>query len=186
MDLTTNVNSAEVVSDTEAKEIMPGIYQVVYPPMANMTLERIVVSNPAIIEILKMTHITKAEQEAAVDALVARTLDWYNLSTEVQFAKIKSVLTMESVIEYLRSIETLRAQCDVLEVGVDPEGSIVVEAYYTTMNREQRRAAEAAMSDADKTKLEEATNMFGVFNEDNKLIDLAKAKLEKLAKAKGK
>lgn len=172
--------------EAKNKEMIPGIYIVEYPKMANMTMERIVVSNPAIIEILKIVKLSKEEQEKAVDDLVSRTPDWYDLDNEVQVAKIKSVLTMESVLEYLRSIETIRPQIDIVEVGVDPEGSVVIEAYYTNMNREQRRAMEQGMKEGDKAKLAEAVNQFDLFNEKNNIIDLAKAKLERMAKAKGK
>lgn len=167
-----------------SKEVMPGIYVVEYPPMANMTMERIVVSNPAIIEILKVIQLTKEEQEEAVDALVSRTADWMDLESEDQIAKIKSVLTMESVVEYLRSIETIRPQVDFVENGVDEEGSVVVTAYYTNLNREQRRLVNATMSDEQKQKMKDDVGQLDVLMQQGSIIDLAKAKLEKMAKAK--
>jgi hypothetical protein len=54
------------------------------------------------------------------------------------------------------------------------------------MNREQRRRMEQAMSDDDKTKIAEAVNQFDLIMEQGNIIDLAKAKLERMAKAQVK
>ncbi len=171
---------------TKSNDLLPGIYLVEYPRMSNMDMQRIVVSNPAIIEILKIIQLTKEEQEEAVDQLVARTPEWMELEAEDQITRIKSTLTMESVIEYLRSIETIRPQADIVEVGVDTEGSVVVVVYYTNMNREQRRHMQQAMTDDDKSKIAQAVNQFDMIMEQGNIIDLAKAKLERMAKAKVK
>lgn len=174
------------MEQTTNKEIMPGIYLVEYPKMANMTMERIVVSNPAILEILKIIQLTKKEQEEAVDELVARTPDWVDLEPEDQISKIKSVLTMESVIEYLRSIETIRPQADFVENGIDQEGSVVVTVYYTNLNREQRRIIDQTLTDEQKEKMKKDVGQLDVLMQQGNIIDLAKKKLEKMAQAKGK
>lgn len=158
-----------------------GIFVVEYPAMANMTIERIVVTDRAIPEILKVAKLPKEDQQEAVDSLVARTPDWEELEDEAQINKIKTVLTCETVLLYLRAIKTIRPQVDIVEVGVDIEGSVVVEAYYTNMNREQRRAMEKSTSEEDKTKMAEAVNQFDRIMQDGNIIDLARKKLEKMA-----
>jgi hypothetical protein len=159
-------------------EGMSGIFIAEYD-MANMKMERIVVSNPAILAILKVTKLPEAMQEKAVFDLVDRTPGWNKLDTDIQVAKIKAILTQESVIEYLKAKGAIRPKCDVVQSGIDVEGSIVVEAYYVALNREQRRLVEKTHTEAEKQKLIEAVNIMG---SDDNLIDLAKARMEKLAK----
>lgn len=158
---------------------LAGIYLAEFK-MSNMDMERIVVSNPAIIEVLKVTKLSEAAQEEAVEDLVGRTTNWLELETEEQIAKIKAVLTQESVIEYLRAKDIIRDKVDVLQTGIDEEGSIVIEAYYTNLNREQRRAVEQTMSDAQKKRMAEAVNVLGQEN----IIDLARKKMEKMEEQK--
>ncbi|MDK2600627.1 hypothetical protein QO179_24345 [Bacillus stercoris] len=162
-------------------EGLSGIFIAEYQ-MSNMKLERIVVSNPAIVAILEVTKLQKEAQEEAVFNLVDRTENWLELEEEVRIDKIKAVLTQETVIEYLRSKDVIRAQCDLVQVGIDQEGSIVVEAYYTEMNREQRRAMKNAMSKKQRENLASAVN---ILSGNDNLVDLAAKKLEKLKK-KGK
>jgi hypothetical protein len=159
-------------------EGMSGIFIAEYD-MANMKMERIVVSNPAILAILKVVKLPEAAQEKAVYDLVDRTPEWNKLDTEVQVAKIKAILTQESVIEFLKAKEVIRPKCDVVQTGIDIEGSIVIEAYYVSLNREQRRLIDKTHSEAEKQRLAEAVNIMG--SNDN-LIDMAKARMEKLAK----
>lgn len=161
------------------KEVQPGIYLAEYK-MSNMDMERIVVSNPAILEILKRVHLTVEEQEEAVKLLVDRTPDYYDLEVEQQLDKIKICLTQETVIEFLKQQGTIRPKCDMVQVGIDEEGSVVVEAYYTNLNREQRRAIEKATPAGYKERMAEAVN---ILSGDDKLIDLAAKKLERLQKA---
>ena len=176
------MSEQKLVGEKEFKG-MSGIFIAEYQ-MNNMKMERIVVSNPAILAILKITKLSEAAQEQAVMDLVARTPDWLDLESEVQVEKIKAVLTQETVIEYLRDKEVIRPQCDMVQTGIDIEGSIVIEAYYTTLNREQRRAINKAMSEAEKKNMKEAVN---ILSGNDKLIDLAAAKLKKLKEsAKGK
>lgn len=158
---------------------LAGIYLAEFK-MSNMDMERIIVSNPAIIEVLKVTKLSEAAQEEAVEDLVGRTTNWLELETEEQIAKIKAVLTQESVIEYLRAKDIIRDKVDVLQTGIDEEGSIVIEAYYTNLNREQRRAVEQTMSDAQKKRMAEAVNVLGQEN----IIDLARKKMERLEEQK--
>lgn len=160
------------------QEIQPGIYVAEYQ-MSNMDVERIVVSNPAILEILKRVQLSAKEQEEAVNLLVDRTANWYDLETEQQVSKIKACLTQETVIEFLKQQGTIRPKCDMVQIGIDEEGSVVVEAYYTNLNREQRRAVDKALPEGYKERMAEAVN---ILSGDDKLIDLAAKKLEKLQK----
>jgi hypothetical protein len=169
---------------TEQNELQAGIYLSEHQ-MNNMTMERIVVSNPAIIKILEVVHLTDEEQLDAVQLLVDRTPDWLELdededvNEQLQIAKIKTVLTQETVLKYLALEGVIREKCDTVQVGIDEEGSIVVEAYYVQLNREQRRAVDKSMTEEQKKQMVQAVNALG---EDN-IVDLAKKKFEKLQKA---
>lgn len=171
---------------SEQKEIQAGIY-IAEHQMNNMRMERIVVSNPAIVKILGIeeAQLTTEEQEDAVNQLVARTPDWLELDEDedvceqMQIDKIKICLTQETVVNYLVLQGTIRKGCDTIQLGIDEEGSIVIEAYYVQMNREQRRAVAKSMTEEQKKQMVEAVNILG---EDN-IVDLAKKKFEKLQKA---
>lgn len=145
----------------------------------NMTMERIVVSDPAIKAILKITRLSVEAQEDAVFKLIDRTPEWLDLDPEVQMDKIKTVLTLETVLAYLQEKGIIRDLVDTVEIGIDIEGSIVVYAYYTNLNREQRRRIMKSLSEDKKKAMIEAVNIFG---SNDKLIDLAAKKLERLKK----
>lgn len=157
-------------------EGMSGIFIAEYE-IGNMILERIVVSNPAILAILKVTKLSLEAQEEAVFALVDRVEQWHSLEGEEQVDHIKAVLTQETIIEYLRSKDIIRDKCTMVQAGIDPEGSIVIEAYYVQMNREQRRLIEKTMTEKQKKEISEAVN---ILSGNDKIIDLATKKLEKL------
>jgi hypothetical protein len=171
----------------QTSNLISGIF-ITEHQMANMTMERIVVSDIAIQEILKITRLPLEDQQEAVDELVHRTPEWMDLEEAERIEKIKFVLTTETILLYLQAIDTVRDQVDIVELGVDEEGSVVVYAYYTNMNREQRRAMAKATSDEDKAKMAEAVSQFDKLSQQGNIIDLAKKKLEKMAaeKAKGK
>jgi hypothetical protein len=171
----------EMKATGEEKELETGIYIAEFE-MSNMKMERIVVSNPAIIRILELIQLSVEEQEVAVNELVDRTPNWLELdededvTEQLQMEKIKACLTQETVVEYLLQEGIVRPKCDTVQLGIDEEGSIVVEAYYVQLNREQRRAAETSMTDEQKKGMVDAVNILG---EDN-IVDLAKKKFEKL------
>jgi len=170
------------MSDKKELEGISGIF-VSEHQMSNMKMERIVVSDPAIKAILKVTQLSQAAQEEAVNLLVARTPEWLDIEPEEQIAKIKAVLTQESVIEYLKVQGTIRSTCDMVEVGIDIEGSIIIEAFYTSLNREQRRLINKSVTKDQKEKMKEAMNIFSGFDDKDNLIDLAAKKLERMQKA---
>jgi hypothetical protein len=160
---------------------MNGIFIAEYD-MSNMRMERIVVSNPAILAILKVTHLPEDMQEKAIFDLVDRTPEWDDLDVEDQVAKMKITLTQETIIEFLKAKDVIRPKCDVVQTGIDIEGSVVVEAYYVVMNREQRRLMDKTISTAEKQRMAEAVN---ILSGNDNLIDLAAKRLEKL-KSEGK
>lgn len=157
-------------------EGLSGIFIAEYD-MNNMKLERIVVSGPAIIAILKVTQLSQVAQEEAVNALVDRTPEWDDIEPEIQIERIKAVLTQESVIEYLVAKDVIRKKCDMVQTGIDEEGSIVIEAYYTQLNREQRRMIDKTLSPEKKEQMAEAVNILS--GQDN-IVELAAKKLEKM------
>lgn len=164
-------------------EGMSGIFIAEYQ-MNNMKMERIVVSGPAIVAILKVTQLSVAAQEEAVMSLVDRVPEWNDIEPEEQVDRIKAVLTQESVIEYLKAKEVITSNCNMVQTGIDVEGSIVIEAYYTTLNREQRRAIEKSMTDKQKQDMAQAVN---ILSSNDNLIDMAAAKLKRMQEAvKGK
>lgn len=144
--------------------------------MNNMRMERIVVSNPAILAILKVTELPVAKQEAAVAQLVDRTADWMDIEPDVQMERIKAVLTQETIIEYLVEKEYINDKCDMVNTGIDVEGSVVIEAYYVKLSREQRRAFKKASTSEEREKMADAVNLLGQEN----ILDLAQKKLEKM------
>src|SRR5690606_7340150 len=91
-DLNKMSNQEKELQQIEIKQYEEGIFMTEHE-MANMKMERFVVSNAAIIEILKKVQLTKQEQEEAVDMLVHRTPEWNDLETDDQIQRIKSVLT---------------------------------------------------------------------------------------------
>lgn len=160
------------------KQYEEGIFMTEHE-MQNMKMERFVVSNEAIIGILKKVQLTKDEQEEAVDMLVHRTPEWNDLDTEDQIQRIKAVLTTETVLIYLQARKYLRANLDLVELGIDQEGSIVVYAFYMGTNRAKRRAMEKKYGEEGVKEIVESTNFLGGQN----IIDLAKKKMERMQKA---
>lgn len=161
---------------------LSGIFLAEYQ-MSNMRMERIVVSNPAILKILELPQqLSQEAQEKIVNDLVDRTPEWQEMDQAAQVEKIKTVLTQETVLEHLVYTGTIRKDCQMTSIGIDKEGSIVIEAYYTTMNRKQRRMVEKVVSDAEKEKMRREVNILG---RDDNLIDLAREKMARMEKKKG-
>lgn len=160
------------------QDLMSGIF-VSEHKMNNMDMHRIVVCDAAIQTILSVTRLSVEAQEDAVNKLVDRTPEWLDLEEVDRYNRIKSVLTQETVLEYLIYQEAVTNKVDTVELGVDEEGSIVICAYYTNMNREQRRAKKKQYSQTELEAMERAVNLF---ESNDNLVDLAKKKLEKLQK----
>lgn len=155
---------------------MPGIF-ISKETISNMEMERIMVAGFAVVDILSRTQLSQAAQEEAIDKLVDRTPNFIKLKPEVAVEKIKMVLTQETVIEYLRHQDIIRKNSDMVEVGVDEEGSLVVTAFYTKLSRDVRRALKKQYDAKDMAKAEAAINILE--GEDN-LVSLAAARLKKI------
>lgn len=168
----------ESTQEIVIKEYEEGIYMTEHK-MSNMVMERFVVSNPSIVSILKKIKMTQEEQEEAVDMLVHRTPDWNDIEPEDQIERIKAVLTTETVLLYLQDKGYLRANLDLVELGVDQEGSVVVYAFYTGTNREKRRAMMKKYGEEGVKEIVESTNFLGGQN----IVDMAKKKMERMQKA---
>lgn len=160
----------------EEVEEVPGIF-ITKETVSNMDMERILVAGFAVMDILQRTKLSQRTQEEAVDKLVDRTPNFLKLKPEVRVEKIKMVLTEETVIEYLRHEGIIRKNVDMVEVGVDEEGSVVVTAFYTHVPRTIRRAIKKQFDADMMAKAEAAVNILAG---DDKLVDLAAARLKKL------
>ena len=160
----------------ESMEEVPGIF-ITKETISNMEMERILVAGFAVLDILQRTRLSQAAQEETIDKLVDRTPNFIKLKTEVRMDKIKAALTEETVVEYLRHEGIIRKNVDMVEVGIDEEGSIVVTAFYTHVSREIRRAIKKQFDADMMAKAEQAVN---ILSGDNNLVDLAAARLKKL------
>ena len=167
--------------EVQAPEEMPGIF-ISKERIQNMDMERIMVANYAVAMMLEHVQLNEEEQMRAVDKLVDRTPNWLKLKPEVQMEKIKSCLRQETVIEYLRSLDLIRKNVDMVESGIDNEGSVVVRAFYTEMNREMRRMLQKNMKQEDVDRMEQAVN---ILESDSNLVDLAAERIKRMAQ-KGK
>lgn len=159
----------------DAYEI-PGIF-ITKETVSNMDMERILVAGFAVVDIIQRTKLLQAAQEETVDKLVDRTPNWLKLDSDVRVEKIKAALTEETVVEYLRHEGIIRDKVDMVEVGIDEEGSVIVTAFYTHVSREIRRAIKKQYDADSVAKAEQAINILAG---DDKLIDLAAARLKRL------
>lgn len=168
-----------MTNDSNTSKEVLGIF-ITKQQIANMKLEHIHVSDFAIQTILKTVHLNAEAQEEIVDKLVDRTPNWRALEPEEQINKIKTVLTQETVIEYLRLNEQIRPEVDMLEVGIDVEGSIIVSAYYIEKNElTEKVLKENEMTEEQVEQLEREINILdGSIN----IYEEAKKKLEQMKK----
>jgi len=166
--------------EAEPKERIAGIF-IQKETLHNMDMERIYVANFVAAEIVKQFVLTPHAQQEAVDKLVDRTLNWMEIDEYQQMEMIKAVLSQEAVIEWLRQQDHIRKDADMVDTGIDEEGSYVVTAFYTKMNRDMKRMLQKQMSKKDQEKLETAVN---ILDGNQNLIDLATEKLKR-KQAKG-
>ncbi|WP_455660789.1 hypothetical protein [Pradoshia sp.] len=161
---------------TKQKEVL-GIF-IQKNDIANMGLETIHVTDFAIQTILKTIKLLPEVQEEVVDKLVDRTPNWGTLESDEQLDKIKTALTYETVIEYLRLENYIREDADMIEVAVDEEGSIVVSVYYVAKTDETAKLFKDEMSEEQINQLENQMNQVHAFDMDN-ILEEAKKRLEK-------
>lgn len=145
--------------------------------ISNLDVEYIHVTDFAIQTILKSIRLTGEAQEEVIDKMVNRTTGYFQLTPEEQVDKIKTTLTMETVIEYLRLNEYIRVGIDMVEAGIDEEGSIVVTAYYVEKTEELEKVFGEDMSEEEIDELERQVNILdGSMN----IYEEAKKKLEQI------
>lgn len=143
--------------------------------IANMQLEHIHVPDYGVHQILKTVNLTAESQQEVIDTLVDRTPHWMKLSDEERTNKMKIVLAQETVVEYLRLNEMVRQEADMLEVGIDEEGTIVVSVYYIEKNEEVDNALKKP-SQEEIARLEREVN---ILDGRMDLVEEAKKRLEK-------
>lgn len=165
------------VERTEQKEML-GIL-ITKNEVSNMNMEYIHVANFAIETILKTIRLNESAQIEAVHKLVDRTPNWMELEPEEQSYKIKTVLTIETVIEYLRLENYIREDIDMIEVGIDPEGTIIVSAFYIKKNEITDKVFKEQYTEEQIEQMEKQLNILdGSIN----IYEEAKKRVEQMKK----
>lgn len=133
-------------------ELLTGI-NIAKENVSNMTIETIYVAPDAVSYILNNINLDTKEQEQLTDELVDRTKDWLELEDDVQIEKIEIAFIQGTVVKYLISSKTIRAECSGYSVGIrEDDGAVVVEATYVHLNREERRMWEKRSKAQGKKK----------------------------------
>ncbi|PFB64374.1 hypothetical protein [Bacillus cereus] len=161
---------------TEQKEVL-GIF-ITKNEVANLNMEHIHVSDFAIQTILKTIRLTPEVQAEVIDKMVERTPGYFQLTPEEQVNKIKTTLTIETVVEYLRLHEYIREGIDMIEVGIDPEGSIIVSAFYVEQNETLDKVFRKDLTPEEIDQLEKEVNILdgqvNIYEEAKKRLDQMK------------
>ncbi|MEX3713411.1 hypothetical protein ABFV99_13485 [Cytobacillus horneckiae] len=143
--------------------------------ISNMNVEHIHVTDFAIQTILQSIHLNPEVQEEAIDRMVDRTPDYFTLEPEEQVDKIKIALTYETVIEYLRLNDYIRDEVNMLETGIDEEGTIVVTAFYIKDTDLTKEVFKDELTEEQELQLEKQMNILdGSIN----IYEEAKKRLE--------
>lgn len=148
--------------------------------VGNMNIEHIHVSDFAIQTILKTVQLSQKTQFEVVDKLVDRTPDWLSHEEEDRMVKIKAALIQETVVEYLRLTEEIREDVDMLEIGIDKEGSIIVSAYYIDKSQIPKEIIEK--NKMTHEKVEQLEREINILNGSINIYEEAKKKLEQMKK----
>lgn len=162
--------------NNQTKEIL-GIF-ITQQEVANMKVDHIHVTDFAIQTILKTVHLNQDSQNEIVDKLVDRNPNWARLTPESQINKIKVALTQETVAEYLRLNKYISENVDMLEMGIDKEGSIVVSAFYI----EQPEAVKNALPQLSEEEVNEMEAQMNILDGSIDILGEAKKKLESMDK----
>lgn len=166
-----------MTNTNEPKEVL-GIF-VQKNEVSNLNMETIHVTDYAIQTILKTIRLNPEVQEEVIDKMVDRTPDYFNLSPEEQTNKIKTTLTIETVIEYLRLEGYIREGIDMVEVGIDEEGSLVVQAYYVAKTELTEKVFKEQMTEE---QMEEYERQINILDGSMNIYEEAKKKLEQMKK----
>lgn len=143
--------------------------------IGNMDLEHIHVSDGAIQLILKSIRLNQDTQNEIVDKLVDRSPNWASLTQEEQIDKIKTILTQETVIEYLRLNGDIRENVNMLETGIDQEGSIVITAFYI---HEDEKVKQVLHPELTKEQVDAMEREINILSNDMNLLEVAQKRLE--------
>lgn len=143
--------------------------------IGNMDLEHIHVSDGAIQLILKSIRLNQDTQNEIVDKLVDRSPNWASLTQEEQIDKIKTILTQETVIEYLRLNGDIRENVNMLETGIDQEGSIVITAFYI---HEDEKVKQVLHPELTKEQVDAMEREINILSNDMNLLEVAQKQLE--------
>lgn len=108
---------------------------------------------------------------------IDRTPNYFKLGPEEQINKIKTVLTMETVIEYLRLNNYIREGIDMIETGIDEEGSIVVSAYYVNDTELTDKVFNEQMTEEQVNQMETEYN---IIDNSINIVEEAKKKMESM------
>ncbi|MES9681719.1 hypothetical protein ABWK22_02140 [Gottfriedia acidiceleris] len=147
--------------------------------VSNLNVEYIHVTDFAIQTILKTIRLNPEVQAEVIDKMVERTPGYFQLKPEEQVNKIKTTLTIETVIEYLRLNEYIREDIDMIEVGIDEEGSIVVSAFYVAKTEVLEKVFTEELTEEQTNELEKQINILdGSIN----IYEEAKKRLEQMKK----
>ncbi|WP_263117553.1 hypothetical protein [Bacillus subtilis] len=160
---------------SEPKEVL-GIF-ITKNEISNLNIEHIHVTDYAIQTILKTVRLNEEVQKEVVDKMVDRTPDFFKLSHEEQVNKIKTVLTFETVIEYLRLNDYIHEGIDMIETGIDNEGSIVVSAFYANNTEITDSIFANGMTEEEVNQMEKD---FNVIDSSINIVEEAKKKMESM------
>lgn len=160
---------------SEPKEVL-GIF-ITKNEISNLNIEHIHVTDYAIQTILKTVRLNEEVQKEVVDKMVDRTPDFFTLSHEEQVNKIKTVLTFETVIEYLRLNDYIHEGIDMIETGIDNEGSIVVSAFYADNTEITDSIFANGMTEEEVNQMEKD---FNVIDSSINIIEEAKKKMKSM------
>ncbi|MEK1828890.1 hypothetical protein AAAC51_07015 [Priestia megaterium] len=123
-----------------------------------MNIEYIHVSEEAVEPILKSVQLVEKSQQEAVDKMIDRTPNYFELDSKEQVAKIKMVLTTETIVEYLRLHDYIKKDVDMLEIGINDEGTTIVSAFYVEKGELENEVFKDQMSEKDVEELERQYN----------------------------
>lgn len=145
--------------------------------ISNMRIETIVVPETSVREYLKGAQLTESAQKKAVHDLVDRTPQWLTLTDEQQKAAIVMAMTQETVLYKLIESGEIGEKCDYYEAEFDKEDSLIVTAYYTTVNRKLRRALEKQTKE-ERARQERMDQAINILAQNESIIKLAKKRME--------
>lgn len=166
----------ETYNDEKSFDGVSGIFVATYT-MSNMEMDRFIISAAAVERIVHHTQIPRELQSEATANLVDRTPEWEDLDENTQYQKIITALTQETVKQFLIHQGYIE-HSDMMENGVDTEGSIILYNYRIQMSRADRRAQANKRGAKGRQAIAEQMNRVGRDGQQIELVKLAQAKME--------